>query len=378
MAVEQPGPDNAQPLLVRGQLVHLRELSKRLAFGDVLSCDGTPVVVVFKDAARSEAAKLHCGDVVCVEGVADSRGAVLVSSAHVESYWKDVSPGVAFVKQPFAKHDATAEPATKPRAPCKFFLNTGVCALGDRCPRAHDAPRRLDALSTWVAARKGSRAAAAASSGDPHAGESASKAARARVFAAFLVTTFGSTSLRCGTGVLDVAGGAGALAFDLSVRHGVPATAVDPRPPKMGRAQHRLLSDARQSTPDNPPRLPGHVQALFLPETMGELCRGASCIVGLHPDGATDCVVDAAVASGLPFAVVPCCVFPSLMAGLRGGRVLRSREELIASLVARAPGASVAWLPIQGANKVVWRGATLPKGSDPGWRWDERSLRDAG
>ena len=35
-------------------------------------------------------------------------------------------------------------------------------------------------------------------------------------------------------------------------------------------------------------------------------------VVGLHPDEATDAIVDAALAAGKPFAVVPCCVFPSL------------------------------------------------------------------
>ena len=35
----------------------------------------------------------------------------------------------------------------------------------------------------------------------------------------------------------------------------------------------------------------------------------ASCLVAMHPDEATDAVVDCAVALDLPFAVVPCCVF---------------------------------------------------------------------
>jgi hypothetical protein len=39
--------------------------------------------------------------------------------------------------------------------------------------------------------------------------------------------------------------------------------------------------------------------------------------VGMHPDQATDAVVDAALALGCPFAVVPCCVFPALFAETR-------------------------------------------------------------
>ena len=41
-----------------------------------------------------------------------------------------------------------------------------------------------------------------------------------------------------------------------------------------------------------------------------ELWRTSSVIVGMHPDQATEPVVDAALAAGKPFAVVPCCVFP--------------------------------------------------------------------
>ena len=43
-----------------------------------------------------------------------------------------------------------------------------------------------------------------------------------------------------------------------------------------------------------------------------------SCIiVGLHPDEATEAIVDVALRTGAAFAVVPCCVFPSLFAWRR-------------------------------------------------------------
>ena len=41
----------------------------------------------------------------------------------------------------------------------------------------------------------------------------------------------------------------------------------------------------------------------------------ASVIVGLHPDEATEYIVDLALCHRKPFAVVPCCVFPSLFPG---------------------------------------------------------------
>ena len=45
-------------------------------------------------------------------------------------------------------------------------------------------------------------------------------------FAQFLVDTFGIERLRSGAGVLDVAGGAGGVAFELAFRRGIPCTTV--------------------------------------------------------------------------------------------------------------------------------------------------------
>ena len=57
------------------------------------------------------------------------------------------------------------------------------------------------------------------------------------------------------------------------------------------------------------------LQAEFNPElwTEGELgqqLQACSLVIGLHPDQATDSIVDFAMQFGKPFAVVPCCVFP--------------------------------------------------------------------
>jgi hypothetical protein len=57
--------------------------------------------------------------------------------------------------------------------------------------------------------------------------------------------------------------------------------------------------------------------------------------------------VRAAVAQGVDFAVVPCCVFP--LDGIK-----RSAQEWVAHLAALAPGARMSALPIEGANAVLW------------------------
>lgn len=40
--------------------------------------------------------------------------------------------------------------------------------------------------------------------------------------------------------------------------------------------------------------------------------RACSAVVGMHPDQATDSIVELAAELGKPFALVPCCVFPRL------------------------------------------------------------------
>ena len=79
--------------------------------------------------------------------------------------------------------------------------------------------------------------------------------------------------------------------------------------------------------------------------------RGCSCIVGMHPDGATEAIVDFALARGLPFAVVPCCVFAVDFRAR--GRGVSSTAAFVRYLAAKAPGRiSVATLPFEGRNQV--------------------------
>lgn len=54
------------------------------------------------------------------------------------------------------------------------------------------------------------------------------KGRRAAAFVAWLLATYGTESLNEGTGVLDVAGGKGAISYELQCRHAVRCTLVDP------------------------------------------------------------------------------------------------------------------------------------------------------
>jgi 16S rRNA G966 N2-methylase RsmD len=67
------------------------------------------------------------------------------------------------------------------------------------------------------------------------------KSARNSIFAKWLVETFSQSNLRF-HGVVDIAGGQGALSFELAVRFGVPCTLIEPRENvKLNSIMHRRM-----------------------------------------------------------------------------------------------------------------------------------------
>ena len=107
-----------------------------------------------------------------------------------------------------------------------------------------------------MAGRKASRLDAARLDGDPHENESKKdKAARASLFADFLVAEYGEAMLNFGSGVVDVAGGRGDLSFELHCRRGIRTTLIEPRPQKLTKAQRKYfkVQSRKQVRPPPPP-----------------------------------------------------------------------------------------------------------------------------
>lgn len=224
---------------------------------------------------------------------------------------------------------------------------------------------------------------------------------------AWLCAVYGEDRLRAGTGVLDVAGGAGGTAFELSVRRGIPCTVVDPRPvvctPKQARGLKHMhdssvaisgdvreggigganaradreapaAADAMQPPAGAPACTDGadtaderaggractpptfrravtdlaHARRCVLPRQL-QVCfdasfagagalRECSLVLGLHADQATEHIVELAIRANKPFAVLPCCVFPSLFPQRRlaDGEPVRKYEQFISYLTACA------------------------------------------
>ena len=137
-----------------GQVVHIRKVSKRLCFIDLLrrdkdsseDADGDRASgkrccailkswicgdVVMSSALRGES-KIHCGDKVVFAGKMDETGHLLVTSYHITNRWKDSRPGEHFspIPPPTILKNAS-------ESPCKFWLNTGNCPKGTDCKFWH-------------------------------------------------------------------------------------------------------------------------------------------------------------------------------------------------------------------------------------------------
>ena len=186
-----------------------------------------------------------------------------------------------------------------------------------------------------------------------------------------MVEHFGKEFLNSGSGVLDIAGGRGATSFELTINHKVHSTLLEPRPAKLDKKQMRLLHDLKKkemlnngnliekdkeilneeisqnqnninnedlvkevndNNNDNdndndneskPKRFKlkknkkidipfSQIQcmvSLDTPNLHKDLFNNSSILIGLHPDQATEIIVDLALKLNKPFAIIPCCVF---------------------------------------------------------------------
>lgn len=182
--------------------------------------------------------------------------------------------------------------------------------------------------------------------------------------------------------ILDVAGGKGEVSARLCMCHRQKVIMVDPRPtnlphcfetlvyPKIPNKWQRRLDEQRAQNPDFVSEtLSNRFQQLVTTFDENSLSsstelqvalHNANLILGLHADGATEAIVDAALEHNKPFCVVPCCVFPNFFASRRvtnedGEMVpVRSHEQFCRYLAAKDKRLRTEELPFEGRNLAIW------------------------
>lgn len=181
--------------------------------------------------------------------------------------------------------------------------------------------------------------------------------------------------------VLDVAGGKGELAARLCMCSLKRVVLVDPRPanvaacflsrvlpqiPKKWQQNIRLQMDSKPSFVEETLRdrfrqIVGifDENAVDTDRDLQEAIEGASLLVGLHADGATEAIVDVALERNKPFVVVPCCVFPNLFQQrtvVENGQIrpVRNHEQFCQYLLEKDSRLKRAVLPFEGRNVAIY------------------------
>jgi hypothetical protein len=223
------------------------------------------------------------------------------------------------------------------------------------------------------------------------------------------------TFLNKGSGVFDVAGGSGHVSMALGML-GIHSTVIDPRenagnlPKRDRKIWHKIVkhqlpvsfdmsekaanvaeNDGSQSefskdvdTTNSPQELycqplavPFHTLRVwfgqppdgvdtsyrhpdqkYMPVLEDDRIKTCSAIVALHPDEATDAIVDTAVRLRIPFVIVPCCVFTRLFPHRRMPNrpnvPVSTHQDLLDHLQHKDTSIRKATLPFAGSNTILW------------------------
>lgn len=184
--------------------------------------------------------------------------------------------------------------------------------------------------------------------------------------------------------IVDIAGGKGELAARLVMCCGMRVVLIDPRPAKVascftGSVLPRLPKKWKERITERLEMEPDFVADQFKPPRFRQICepltdenvRGGDCgipsvlqegslFIGMHADGATEAIVEAALFYGKPFVVVPCCVFPNLFTQRKlrkrdGIEVpVRTTEQFCDYLLQKDKRFRKTVLPFEGRNIAIW------------------------
>ena len=177
---------------------------------------------------------------------------------------------------------------------------------------------------------------------DPYK-EKQSKVARARLFGEWMIEHYGLNKLQK-RGVLDIAGGAGNLSNVLA-ESAISVTIVDPRSP-------RKLNKNNKTTK--------HIkdwfdwQSMTQNEEIRQCLEECEVVSGLHPDQATEAIVDVSIKYNKKFAILPCCVFPNEYKKYMNGKQVVTYLEFVEYLKLKHPNIRTDYLPFKGRNKILY------------------------
>jgi len=145
---------NSESNSVSGTVVHIRKVSKKIAFFDVEPSNSDKqdkgivendsisegrITIVFKSweagdilsRSISSKNKIHVGDVVTFRGYFENRTSFSAKTYVIEQLWSNISPGVNFIPKPPSDKELSYKRLCNnddfEESACKYFVNTGKC-----------------------------------------------------------------------------------------------------------------------------------------------------------------------------------------------------------------------------------------------------------
>ena len=171
--------------------------------------------------------------------------------------------------------------------------------------------------------------------------------------------------------ILDVAGGRKCeVGFELKIKRSwqvkSEVVCIDPRgqvpETKRPKWKTKILKKSKE---ENSAELK-HLEDLFNRDLLDKLIRDEGkqvrLILGMHPDEATEPIVDLALERDISFVIVPCCVFAQDNPGrrLKNGQEPRTYPLFCDYLMEKSPDIKWDSLGFKGRDKVIYK-----LGSDP-------------
>jgi len=346
---------------IDGQAVHIRKVSKNIVFLDLIDQNEKRISVAIKSWESGELLmrmtrgkdKIHVGDKVSISGYFEENGEFSALNYSVIELWAALSPSQPFIPiPPSTNSDKTSDSIGETsQKPCKYFVNSGQCFKANRL-FFHDDNKTALLVKRAELVQKKKEKQLLVHEGN-FDGEVVSHSQRASVFCKWIVNTYGLDWLKGGI-ILDIAGGRGDLAFELSTKFGLTCFIVDPRGQKLKRWQSKYLKKNPEAV------LPTHLTTYFdedfftsNPTVDVDQVR---LVVGLHPDEATEPLVNTALKFQVPFSVIPCCVFSldNPQRRLADGSNPTSYEDFCRFLKEKSETISEDHLSFIGKNKVLF------------------------
>lgn len=234
------------------------------------------------------------------------------------------------------------------KALCKRWKNKGSCDI-ENCRFRHFNNKDEDKKFERLKVRQ-KEMYEESHEGDPIDEDSKMpKAARNLLYARWLVDKFGLEYLKTGE-IIDVAGGKGLVSFYLTHEFGLKCVVVDPRGTTLPK-RFRLKLEHKEMVIEER-------RSMFTVDFDEKLLKSAVLVFGMHPDEATEPIVDVAMKWNKNFAVVPCCVFPTLFKERRlknGDPVVLYHDFLTYLKEKIGDGVEMDHLKMEGKNKVLFR-----------------------